>query len=159
MRKQANSHGCYVCGLENPFGLKLKFYWDGPERVVCNHVVPEHFNGYPGIVHGGVVATMLDELVGRVFIGDPPDLRFLYTAKLTVRYRKSVPTGQPLHMVATAVRDRGRMAEAKAELYGPDGELLVEADGLLVEMPEEMYKGYDLEDFGWKVYPDEEENL
>ena len=72
--------------------------------------------GWPGsgIVHGGVVATMLDELVGRVFIGEPPDLRFLYTAKLTVRYRNPVPTGQPLHMVATGVRDKGRVAEAKA---------------------------------------------
>ena len=52
-----------------------------------------------------------------------------------------------------------QLLEAKAELHGPDGELLVEAEGLLVEVPAEIFAGYDLEDFGWKVYPDEEEKL
>ena len=82
--------------------------------------------------------------------------RFMYTAKMTVRYRKPVPTGKPLKIVGTILKDRGRMAESKAELFGPDGELLAEAEGLLVNLPEEVLDTTNLQELGWKVYPDEE---
>lgn len=155
MHKQPNSRHCFVCGVENHYGLKLAFYTQG-EEVICDHVVPEHYNGYPGVVHGGVVASMLDEMLGRVFmIGDHD--RFMYTAKMTTRYRKPVPTEQPLRLVARAVKDRGRVAESKAELYGPQGELLAEAEALLVSLPPEVLEGTELEQLGWRVYPDVEE--
>lgn len=157
MTKLPNSSQCFVCGLENHNGLHLNFYQEG-DTVVANHVVPEHFQGYPGVVHGGIVASMLDEVLGRVFMLDDPN-RFMYTARLTMRYRKPVPTGKPLRMVGRATRDRGRTAESKAQLFGPDGELLVEADGLLVELPEEIHDSSDLEALGWKVYPDQEDRL
>jgi len=154
MKKLPNSRHCFVCGLENPIGLKLAFYQDG-DRVVCEHTVPEDYNGYPGVVHGGIVASMLDEMLLRPFLLDDPN-RFMYTARLTTRYRKPVPTQQPLKLVGWAVKDRGRVAESKAELYGPDGVLLAEAEGLLVSLPEEAHPKGDLKQFGWKVYPDEE---
>ena len=99
---------------------------------------------------------MLDEALGRAFMG-VDTARFMYTARMTVRYRKNVPSGQPLKIVGTVVKDRGRMGESKAELFGPQGDLLAEAEGLVVEIPEEMHDSEELEALGWKVYPDQED--
>jgi len=155
MQKQPNSRYCFVCGLENDHGLHLHFYNTGPDTVEVSYSVPDHFQGYPGIVHGGIVASMLDEVLGRVFMIDDPD-RFMYTAKLTTRYRKNVPTETPLRVRGQVVKDRGRTAEAKAYIFGPGEELLAEADGLLVTLPEEVLGKVNKDQLGWRVYPEKE---
>jgi len=66
MKKQPNSEMCFVCGRKNPVGLYMRFHDNGETEVVSEFTVPEHYQGYPGIVHGGVVAAMLDEVVARV---------------------------------------------------------------------------------------------
>ena len=155
MTKLPNSRHCFVCGLENSYGLKLAFYKDGHDSIICNYTVPHHYEGYPGIVHGGIVTSILDEAAGRVFMIDDPN-RFMYTAKLTSRFRRPVPTETPLKIVAHIIKDRGRLAESKAQLFNLDGELLAEAEALLAALPEEFMQSSDLEDLGWRVYPDEE---
>jgi acyl-coenzyme A thioesterase PaaI-like protein len=151
--KQPNSKHCFVCGRENAYGLKLTFYETAPGEVIVNYTVPEHFQGYPGVVHGGIVAAMLDEVTGRVHMGsDPP--RFMFTAKLNIRYRKNVPVGQPLRIIGHAGKSKGRMAIATAEIFGQDDELLAEAEALLINVPDQVVDQVDLEDIGWMVYPD-----
>jgi acyl-coenzyme A thioesterase PaaI-like protein len=151
--KQPNSKHCFVCGRENPYGLKLKFYETAPGEVEVEYTVPEQYQGYPGVVHGGVVAAMLDEVTGRVHMGaDPP--RFMFTARLDVRYRKNVPVGQPLRIVGHAGKSRERTAIATGQIFGPDGDLLAEAEAVLVNVPDEIKDQVDLEELGWKVYPD-----
>ncbi|MDH5507214.1 MAG: PaaI family thioesterase [Anaerolineae bacterium] len=155
MTKLPNSLHCFVCGLENGDGLKLEFYKDGPDSVAAEYTVPAKFQGYPGVVHGGIVATMLDEIAGRVFMIDDPN-RFMYTARLTTRYRTPVPTEKPLRLVGRIVKDRARLAESRAELYGPDGDLLADAEALLVSLPDGVLDEAEMELLGWRVYPDEE---
>jgi acyl-coenzyme A thioesterase PaaI-like protein len=151
--KQPNSRHCFVCGRENPYGLKLEFYENQPGEVVVDYTVPEQFQGYPGVVHGGVVAAMLDEVTGRVHIGgDPP--RFMFTARLEIRYHKNVPIGKPLHIVGYAGKSKERSAIATGKVFGPEGDLLAEAEALLVNVPGEIANQVDLEALGWKVYPD-----
>lgn len=151
--KQPNSRKCFACGLENQIGLKLKFYETAPGEVTVDHIVPDAYQGYPGVVHGGVVAAMLDEVAGRTQMGgDPP--RFMFTARLDIRYRHNVPTGQPLRMVGRAGKVKRRTATASAQLFGPDGSLLAEAEALLVNVPEDVIEEVDLEQLGWMVYPD-----
>jgi acyl-coenzyme A thioesterase PaaI-like protein len=153
IHKQPNSLHCFVCGRENPYGLKLNFYESTPGEVIVETTVPEQYQGYPGVVHGGIVAAMLDELTGRVHMGgDPP--RFMFTARLSVRYRKNVPVGQPLRIIGRAGKSRERSAVATGQIYGPDGELLAEADAVLVNVPEEITTQVDLAELGWKVYDD-----
>jgi len=152
--RQPNSRHCFICGLENPFGLKLRFYDTAPGEVTVHHTVPEQYQGYPGVVHGGVVAAMLDEAAGRVYMGDPQQPRFMYTARMDIRYRKNVPVGQPLKIVGRAVKSRGRTATAAATVLGPDGEILAEAELLLVDVPEGVVDSVDLQAIGWKVYDD-----
>ena len=71
MTKLPNSRHCFVCGLENSYGLKLAFYKDGPDKVICNYTVPHYYEGYPGVVHGGIVTSILDEAVGLQFFVTP----------------------------------------------------------------------------------------
>lgn len=59
MKKQPNSEMCFVCGRKNPVGLYMRFHDNGETEVVSKFTVPEHYQGYPGIVHGGVLAAML----------------------------------------------------------------------------------------------------
>ncbi len=152
-RKQPNSRHCFVCGLENPFGLQLKFYEQEPGEVNAEITIPEQYQGYPGVVHGGIVAAMLDEITARAHMnGDPP--RFMYTARLELRYRKNVPVGQPLRLVGRAGPARQRTAVATGSIYGPQGELLAEAEALLVDVPADVVNTVNLEALGWKVYPD-----
>lgn len=132
----------------------MEFHSTGPGEVSSTYVVPAKFQGYPGVVQGGIVATMLDEMLIRAHLGadavDAP--RFLFTARLDVRYRKPVPTGQPLKLIGTAVRRKARSATSKAVVIGPDGDVLAEADGLLMDVPPEMMDGADLDALGWRVY-------
>lgn len=151
---QPNSQHCFVCGLANPVGLHLRFRTTGPGEVEVQHTVPEQYQGYPGVVHGGIVAAMLDETAGRVHMGgDPP--RFMFTAKLEIRYRQNVPVGRPLRLVGKAGKSKGRLATATAFIYDEEDRLLAEADALLIDVPEEMLGGTDLEALGWKVYPED----
>jgi len=153
MKKQPGSLHCFVCGIENPSGLHLKFYNSEPGEVVAEITVPDNFQGYPGMVHGGVIAAMLDEVAGRSQMrGDP--VRFMVTAQLNIRYRKPVPVGQPLRLLGHAGEIRGKVAKASGEVYGPDGVLLADAELVLVDMPEEKLSGVNYETLGWKVYPD-----
>jgi acyl-coenzyme A thioesterase PaaI-like protein len=149
---QPNSRHCFVCGLENPFGLHLRFYTTTPGEVVVEYTVPEHYQGYPGVVHGGIVAAMLDEATGRVFMGDPVAPRFMYTARLDIRYRKNVPVGKLLKVVGRAGKNKGRTAMATGAIYDADGELLAEAEALMVDVPAGVVDMVELEAIGWKVY-------
>jgi acyl-coenzyme A thioesterase PaaI-like protein len=152
--KQPNSRHCFVCGIENPIGLHLKFYETGPGEVTADLNLPSTYQGYPGIVHGGIIAAMLDEAAGRAHMGPVEAPRFMFTGKLDVRYRKNVPVGKPLRLVATAGLTKARTAEAYSAIYDQEGTLLADADVLLVNVPETVIQSTDLAALGWKVYPD-----
>jgi acyl-coenzyme A thioesterase PaaI-like protein len=152
---QPNSRSCFVCGVSNPFGLHLKFYIVGPGEVTADVIIPEQYQGYPGIVHGGIVAAMLDEVTGRALMGSGELPRFMYTARLEVRYRKNVPVGRPLHLVGRAGKRGGRSAMASGSICDAEGNILAEADAVLVDVPAGVISTENLEALGWKVYPEE----
>ena len=153
--KQPNSRHCFICGLENPVGLKLKIYRTGPDKIETTYTAPEHFQGYPGVLHGGIIAAILDEISGRAQMGDDPAAsRFMFTAKLEVKYRKNVPVGKPLHIVGKTISSGTRTAEGWAGIYDQEGILLAEGKTLLVDVPENMLQAVDQDELGWKVYPD-----
>ncbi len=154
MSKQPNSRMCFICGLENPVGLKLKIYETEPGVTESTFTAPEHYQSYPGILHGGIVATILDEVSGRALMGTGAEPRFMFTAKLEVKYRRNVPIGKPLKIIGKAGKDRGRMAEAWGGIYDEEGNLLAESTSLLVDLPKESFENVDYEALGWKVYPD-----
>jgi len=155
-KPQPNSKMCFICGLENPVGLKLRIYETEPGVVETTYTAPEHFQGYPGVLHGGIIATIIDEVSGRSLMGTAEQTRFMFTARIEVKYRKNVPIGRPLRIVGKALKDRGHSAEAWAGIYdAQSGELLAEGSTLLVNVPQDRMDMSSLEEMGWKVYPDE----
>jgi len=152
--KQPSSRHCFACGVENPIGLKLNFYQTAPDEVTAEFVAPKEYEGYPGILHGGIVATILDEAVGRAYMGlTPSESNFMYTAELTVKYKQKVPVGQPIRVVGKQIKRIRWTAEARGFLYAQDGTLLAEAKAILVNLPDKLPTD-QLDELGWKVYPD-----
>lgn len=154
--KQPNSRMCFICGLENPVGLHLHIYETEPGVVETRYVAPEHFQGYPGVLHGGIVAAILDEVSGRALMGsDPLNPRFMFTAKLEVKYRKNVPINRELRIIGKSIKIKARSAEAWAGIYDAEAdELLAEGTTLLINVPSDQFNSSRLEELGWKVYPE-----
>lgn len=154
--KQPNSHMCFICGLENPVGLHLHIYETSPGVVETTYTAPDHFQGYPGVLHGGIVAAILDEISSRAHIGsDAENPRFMFTAKLEVKYRRNVPIGRALKIVGKAGKSKARSAEAWAGIYDAEtNELLAEGATLLIDVPQEQFDLSRLDELGWKVYPE-----
>lgn len=148
--RQPNSDLCFVCGRKNPRGLYMTFYDDGENEVYSDYTVPDEYQSYPGIVHGGIVASMLDEVVGRVaMIGDHH--HFMFSVKLGVKYRHPVPTETPLKVIGRIVKLRGRLGRAVGQIIMPDGMIAAEASLTLADVPDEIVSGANLEALGWYV--------
>jgi acyl-coenzyme A thioesterase PaaI-like protein len=153
--RQPSSRSCFVCGRENPVGLKVR--WDEhPEagEIRGTVTVPEHFNGYPGVTHGGIVAALLDETAGRTVLMDGGFEDLMVTAKLDVVYRRPTPTGVPLQVVGRLTRRSGARAEAEAELRLPDGTVAARATVLLARPPAEILDRWAQERANWRVDPE-----
>lgn len=155
MNKQRNSRTCFLCGRQNDVGLKVSWYNDvAAQRVRATVSVPEHFNGYPGIVHGGIVAALLDETAGRALLLDGNDENLMVTLKLEVKYRHPTPTGQPLTLTGWVVQRHASRARVAAEVRLADGTVTAEGEALLVRAPREFLERWEPEKSFWRVYED-----
>jgi uncharacterized protein (TIGR00369 family) len=151
MDKQPTSRYCFLCGEENPVGLKMHWENDREKHEVVGKVtVPEHFNGYPGVVHGGIVATILDETAGRaVLLNDPMNL--MVTVKLEVAYKQPTPTETELTVIGRAKRETSRRAMVEGEIVLPDGTVTATCSALVVQPPDEFKSSWEEEKKYWKV--------
>lgn len=134
MRPLPHTHSCFVCGEANPRGLKLRFETDG--RLVRARFRPaaEH-NGFKGVVHGGIIATVLDELM--VWACVVATRRFAYCAELNVRYLLSLAPEQETIATGELVQNRkGRIFEARATLLDAAGQTHATATGKYLPVPE-----------------------
>jgi len=110
-----NSAGCFLCGEENPVGVRTRFF------VVENEVrgavmIPRHMNGYKDVVHGGILAALLDETMGWAATVFGKTRLMFVTAELTVRYMRPVPIEKEIMVRSRLVRDVGRLAYCEGEL-------------------------------------------
>lgn len=133
-RRQPGSALCFVCGTQNPHGLGVEFFDDG-QKVWTELTPADHHQGWPGVLHGGIVSAVLDETIGRVaFLHD----RWVQTARLSVRFVKPAPLGQRLRATGELTRDNRRLMEMRGELVVVEtGELVAEATGTFVPLPNE----------------------
>jgi len=151
VEKQPNSRMCFVCGLENPIGLKLFFYTDDQGRCLTRFQPREEHQGYPGHLHGGVISTLLDETMGRVLAQQNV---WAMTGKLEIKFRKPVPLDQELTVIGEITRSRSQAYEARGEIRLPDGTLLVEGSGVYIRIPDEVIEQTKSELGFWEVVPD-----
>jgi len=125
---------CYACGERNERGLRMEFRVEG-ERTVCDYDPQEYQQGYPGRMHGGLVATMLDEAMGWAVYAARA---WGATARLNVRYRQPIPLGERLRVEAWVTQNRSRLIELRGEVRDRHGALLAEADGTFMKLDERL---------------------
>ena len=127
---------CFVCGQRNPFGLHLHFHNEGA-HIVAEFTGDDRHQGFPGVVHGGILAAILDEAMGRVSVLEH---RWVMTARLELRYRAPAPIGVALQVRAEATDSRTRMIRVKGQVVRADDPTVVccEAEGTFLPLPREV---------------------
>ena len=155
MIRQPTSRTCFMCGRENDYGLKMVWY-NNPEtdQVEAAVTIPEHFNGYPGIAHGGIVAAILDETAGRAVLLDGNFNNLFVTLRLNVAYRKPTPTNIPLKAVGWLERKGHRGMKVAAKLLLPDGTMTTECNAVVARPTGEIAKSWEPERKFWRVEED-----
>ncbi len=116
---------CFGCGPKNPIGLRLRFDIDARRGVAEAKFTPrrEH-QGYAGLTHGGILATLLDEAMVKLCweLGIPA-----VTARLEVALKRPAPVGEELGVRAWFAEDKGKLLETRAEVRNADGKLVAAA--------------------------------
>lgn len=147
-KKQNNSARCVVCGNQNEFSLNSRFYELENGELAVIFRTEDHHQSYPGRTHGGLVAAVLDELIGRAMCIAEPEM-WGVTVELTIRYRKPVPTDALVKGVARITKNSRKIFEGTGEVFLPDGTLAAEAWGKYMKMPLEKISGEGSLDEEW----------
>jgi acyl-coenzyme A thioesterase PaaI-like protein len=123
---------CFGCGHRNERGLKLVFTRTGPRTVEATWEAEPHWCGAPNVVHGGIQAALLDEVMGVAghcgFDAEGAEPFDLVTADFSLRYRRPCPAGVPLRLEGRVERVEGRDVFVTGEIRSAEGEVLTRAE-------------------------------
>ncbi|MCI0405999.1 MAG: PaaI family thioesterase, partial [candidate division Zixibacteria bacterium] len=129
--------GCFVCGDKNPLGLAVKFY-EKDGGAAAEFVPQKVLEGYRGLLHGGILSSLLDEVMIKAVLAKDV---YCVTAELAVRYKKPVEIADKLTLFGYIEKENGRVYTAKGWAKNQKGELAAEAVGkYFVPKPEEIEK-------------------
>ena len=131
-----DDHNCFGCGADNPWGLHLVFFAE-PDGSVFSHWTPQvNHQGYDGMVHGGIISTVFDEVMAWAVTNAGI---WAVTGRLSTTYRKPVEVGVPTIARAELGAITTRTAEVSATITREsDGLLLAEATGLFIRVSQEQ---------------------
>jgi uncharacterized protein (TIGR00369 family) len=133
----AANNRCFGCGPANASGLRLEFLLATDGAVVSLPIVPESFEGHPGYLHGGIIATLLDEAMSKAVRAQG---RPSMTRKMEVEYLRPVPSGAPLRIEGRVVRSEGRKHWAEAVIVDEKETVLASSSGLFIEIQPQAKK-------------------
>lgn len=152
---------CFVCGEKNDFGLHAKFYETDNNQLVALINPSEQHQGYPGRMHGGIAATILDEAIARSICTGKDEQIWGVTIELKTRFRKPVPLGQELKIIARVTSEGSRFFEGSAEIILPNGDIAVSAEGKYMKMKTEKIVNdqFVSDDWFFEVSPDDPSEL
>jgi len=135
---QLQKNYCFACGKNNPEGMRLRFTYDEDRVIfVCRFHLGKRFTGPPGHAHGGIIATILDEAMGKV-----NKLRHVVavTVEMTVNYLKPVPLNKPLRVESREESVHGRKHVNVAEILNQEGDVLARGRGFFIAIdPQKMF--------------------
>ncbi len=126
---------CFACGPRNMSGLHLQ-YRSEEDAIVTDFTLDERFQGFPGVAHGGILATVLDETLSRTATAEG---RWMMTARLEVRYRNVAPIGRLLRCTARTLSTRSRMLTAAGDIRLADNpeNVIATAEATFLPIPAE----------------------
>lgn len=126
----AANNACFGCGQANPSGLHLEFLLANDGTVVSYPTVSRSFDGHPGYLHGGIIATLLDEAMSKAVRAQASASM---TRRMEVDYLLPVPSESPLRVEGRVVRNEGRKHWAEARVLNEKGIVLAQATGFFIE--------------------------
>jgi uncharacterized protein (TIGR00369 family) len=124
----AQNH-CFGCGQANPAGLKLEFSKSAEGKVVCQAVVSDNYEGPPGYLHGGIIATLLDEAMSKANRAQGVTAM---TRQMEIEYLRPVPSGSAIRLEGRVTKSEGRKHWAEAQIQNADDVVLARATGLFI---------------------------
>jgi uncharacterized protein (TIGR00369 family) len=132
---------CFVCGMDNPGGMRLKFILDEARQIfVCRFRLSKRYTGPPGHCHGGVIACILDDAMGKV---NKLHHVVALTKEMTIEYLKPVPLRKPLRVEGREVSVHGRQHINTAEILNEKNEVLARSRGTFIAIdPQKMFAKY-----------------
>ena len=135
--RQPTSLACFACGRNNPVGLHLEWFNNYDEnQVETTFTLDDNYSSYPGTMHGGIIATILDETSGRAILLDNDFNRLMVTPKMEMVYKKNTPTNTPLKAVGRVLKDSGSRAQVEGEIILPDGTVSAKCTSILYKIPQ-----------------------
>jgi uncharacterized protein (TIGR00369 family) len=129
----AQNH-CFGCGQINPAGLHLEFSVTPDHTVICNAVVSENYEGPPGYLHGGIIATLLDEAMSKANRAHGVTAM---TRQMQVEYLHPVHSNSPIRIEGLVTRSEGRKHWTEAHIQNSNGKILAKATGLFIAIHKE----------------------
>jgi len=129
---------CFACGKDNPEGMRLKFFFDeGQHRAWCEVKLPRKYQGPPCHAHGGIIATLLDEAMGKV-----NKLRSVValTSSMAIEFLKPVPLSKKLTVEGSEREVEGRRHFNVAEIRDEKGQVLARSQGVFIAVDPERMK-------------------
>ena len=132
---------CFACGKNNPDGMRLRFTYDEERNsFVCRFRLGKRYTGPPGHCHGGIIASILDDAMGKV---NKLHHVVALTREMTVEYLKPVPLHKPLRVEGREIEKRGRTHVNSAEILNYKNEVLARSRGIFIAIdPEKMFAKY-----------------
>ncbi|GAB6193622.1 PaaI family thioesterase [Desulfocastanea catecholica] len=157
--KQPNSKMCFVCGMHNSFGLKSSFYELEDGQLLAIFQPADEHQGYPGRLHGGIAATILDETIGRAIMLTHADNIWGVTVDFSMKLRKPVPIDGEIRVLARIVSEGTRSFQGEGEILLADGQVAVEGKGRYLKMDIDKIADFDHQGEDWLVVaqPDDPE--
>ena len=142
--KQKNARMCYICGMDNPYGMKAQFYDMEDGSVISPVTYKIHHQGFPQRVHGGLIVTMLDELACRAYwYGGNYQLGV--TTSFEIKYRKPLPLDVEVLGHGILIENKSKMFKTISKIIDKDGTVFAEGFATYLKMPiEKIAKDYDL---------------
>ena len=154
VRKHNAAQHCFVCGVNNSLGLHTDFY-ELEDGSFVGLVTPRDVHqSYPGRLHGGVIAALLDETIGRAINVSEPDT-WAVTAELSIQYKKPVPYDVALRITGKILENNRRVFIGEGAILLPSGEVAATATGKYIKMPLPNIADFDASGESWRVYPRE----
>lgn len=134
MKEVAKYSGCFVCGDNNSVGLRAKFFFDDG-TAFTEYTAEKRFEGYLGVLHGGIISTLLDEVMIKSLLA-----RGIYsmTVELTVRFKKAVNVGEKLFLEGYVEEEKGRLFITGGEVRNENGDVVASSIGKYLRVNENM---------------------
>ncbi len=134
LKKQTVSHDCIVCGLDNPNGVKARFYEMEDGSLISLFTFKKHHQSYPERTHGGMITAIIDETIGRaIWIKKPGS--WGCTIKLSIEYHKGVPYDVPLKCIGVIDSMSSLTFKGHAEIRTMGNVLLARGEALYMFLP------------------------